>query len=232
MNSNIKSTLLRSFIASFLLSTLQILSPSTDLFAQETMPPFWKEIQNFKKQDSLSMPPKGGIVFVGSSSFTRWKDLENVYKKYNAINRGFGGSRITQANFYINDVIFPYEPRQVVIYSGENDLAAGSSAVELLNNFATFFSNIRKKLPNTQITYISMKLSPSRVQYADATIHGNKLIKDFLSHYKNTSFVDINPAMKAKDGSLRPELFVKDMLHMQPVGYDIWIKEITPHLIK
>lgn len=225
-----KSALFKPFISLFLLAFL--LAPALLSAQDKKTPPFWNEIQAFKKKDSISMPAKGGIVFVGSSSFRLWTELEKVYKKYGAINRGFGGSTITQANSYIDDLIVPYSPRQVVIYSGENDMAQGASAMEVLNNFAACFSNIRKKLPNTAVAYVSMKLSPSRTQYSDGVLHANTLIREFLGHYKNTAFIDVTSVMLAKDGSLRPELFIKDMLHMNQKGYDLWIKAITPHLLK
>jgi len=44
--------------------------PNSRLQAQ----PFKQEILQFQKSDSIVMPPKGQIVFAGSSSFTRWKD--------------------------------------------------------------------------------------------------------------------------------------------------------------
>lgn len=207
------------------------LSCSITVQAQQK-PAFWSAIQKFKQQDSVAMPAKNGIVFVGSSSFTNWTDLETVFKEYNAINRGFGGSTLAQANFYINDVVFPYEPRQVVIYSGENDIATDQvSAIETLNRFATFFTNIRNKFPEVAILYVSMKNSPSRTKYAETITHANQLIKSYLSSYSRTGFVDVNSKMMIKN-QLRPELFLEDMLHMRPAGYQIWIKEIKPHLLK
>ncbi|MDT3401910.1 GDSL-type esterase/lipase family protein [Mucilaginibacter terrae] len=199
-------------------------------FAQQK--PFWNEIQAFKKKDSLNAPAKGGILFVGSSSFTKWTELENVYKSYGAINRGFGGSNLVDANYYAKDIVFPYQARQIVIYSGENDIAGGASAIETLNRFATFFTSIRNNQPNVPVIYISMKQSPSRMKFASAVVHANALIKEYLTHYKATQFIDVDSKMHNKDGSLRPELFLPDMLHMKQPGYDIWIKEITPYLIK
>lgn len=196
-------------------------------------PAFWKDIQKFKQADSIAMPPKNGIVFVGSSSFTNWKALETVFKDYKAINRGFGGSTLEQANYYIADLVYPYEPRQVVIYSGENDIASDhTSALETLNRFATFFTNIRNKYPRAAVLYISIKNSPSRTRYAETMTHTNLLIKNYLAHYNNTHFVDVNSKMLDKNKQLRPELFLEDMLHLNPAGYAIWIKEITPYLIK
>src|SRR5919202_6508982 len=87
-------------------------------------PPFWDEIQAFKKQDSLHTPPKHAIVFVGSSSFQKWKDVQDYFPGYKIINRGFGGSSLPDVIRYADDVIIPYQPKQVVIYCGDNDLAS------------------------------------------------------------------------------------------------------------
>ena len=89
--------------------------------------PFAKEIAAFKKQDSLSFPGTGKILFVGSSSFTLWKDVQQYFPEYPIINRGFGGSSLTDLIRYAPDVIFPYDPRQIVIYCGENDFAGDTS---------------------------------------------------------------------------------------------------------
>ncbi|WP_316746653.1 GDSL-type esterase/lipase family protein [Pedobacter gandavensis] len=211
---------------------LFLLTLSFHLATAQQKPAFWKEIQEFKQQDSLAMPAKNGILFVGSSSFEKWKDLETVFKAYGAINRGFGGSTLAQANYYVADLVFPYEPRQVVIYSGENDIAMdGKSALETMNRFAAFFTNIRNKFPNVPVLYVSIKNSPSRTKFSAANEHTNLLIKDYLKHYPNTNFVDVNRKM-LRHKALRPELFLEDQLHMKPEGYEIWIKEITPYLIK
>lgn len=213
----------------FILSCL--VSLSTLGFAQQK-PAFWQDIQKFKAKDSVNAPAKGGILFIGSSSFTMWTDLEQVFKSYGAINRGFGGSNLVQANYYAKDIIFPYAARQIVIYSGENDIADGASAVEVLNRFATFFTNIRNQQPGVPVIYISIKQSPSREKHGATFVHANVLIKEYLGHYNATRFIDVDSKMHTADGKLRPELFREDMLHMKPAGYQIWIKELTPYLMK
>ncbi len=215
----------------FRLLFILLVSLSANSYAQSGKP-FWNDIQKFKHKDSLSMPAKKKVVFVGSSSFTRWNDLETVYKDYHAINRGFGGSTLQQANDYINELVFAYKPKQVVIYSGENDIAEGTSADETFSRFTTFFNNIRKGLPKANILYISMKLSPSRMKFADNVNKANTMIKEYISKQKNARFIDVNSKMLDANGAPRPDLFVEDMLHMKPAGYDIWIKEITPYLKK
>ncbi|ETZ24232.1 GDSL-type esterase/lipase family protein [Pedobacter sp. V48] len=214
----------------FRLVFVLLVSLSVNSYSQEK--PFWNDIQKFKHQDSISMPAKNKVVFVGSSSFTRWNDLETVFKDYHAINRGFGGSTLEQANAYIHELVFAYRPKQVVIYSGENDIATGTSVEQTYDRFVTFYNNLRKGLPKANIVYISMKQSPSRMKFADNVNKANTMIKAYMSKQKNAIFIDVNAKMLDSNGAPRPELFVEDMLHMKPEGYAIWIKEITPYLKK
>lgn len=200
--------------------------------AQQTKPPFWNEIQEFKKQDSISFPPEKSILFVGSSSFRMWNNLEQTYKDCNVINRGFGGSTLKDASFYADQIIFPYNPRQIVIYSGENDIASNISAQQTLKRFVTLFEAIRLKLPLVPVAFVSIKPSPSRLKFMPVMKESNLLIKTYLQKHKNTQFIDVFSPMLNEQGKPRPEIFLQDSLHMNARGYQIWEKAITPALIK
>ena len=78
--------------------------------------PFYNDIQQFKKQDSIHFPGKQQILFVGSSSFTKWTDIQDYFPSYPIINRGFGGSSLPDVIHYADDIIFPYQPKQIIIY--------------------------------------------------------------------------------------------------------------------
>src|SRR5262249_25646621 len=53
-------------------------------------PPFWDEIAEFKHLDSIRRPPSGAILFIGSSSFRKWTNVQSYFPGYTIINRGFG----------------------------------------------------------------------------------------------------------------------------------------------
>src|SRR5436189_4015614 len=127
-------------LAKYLLLVI-FFSVGHNVFAQR--PPFWNDIQTFKKQDSIQMPPQHEILFVGSSSFTKWTDVQNYFPGYTIINRGFGGSSLPDVIRYENDVIFKYKPRQIVIYCGENDLAASDTvtAKMVFDRFKKLFTD-------------------------------------------------------------------------------------------
>ncbi|GGK82125.1 GDSL-type esterase/lipase family protein [Rufibacter glacialis] len=217
----------------FFLLFLLIGSLSASAQAQ-TAPAFWSNIQAFKKQDSVQAPPANPIVFVGSSSFTRWKDIHASFPGYPIVNRGFGGSTLVDVIRYTYEIILPYQPKQVVIYCGENDLASGDSitAEEAVPRFMTLFGMIRTNLPNARISFVSIKPSPSRAHIQGKVKEANQDIKRFLKKQKNTDYIDVYAPMLDAQGNMREELYVGDRLHMKPEGYSIWQGIISPYLVK
>lgn len=201
---------------------------------QDQKPAFWDDIQAFKKQDSLQPPPQHAILFVGSSSFTKWKDVQDYFPGYPIINRGFGGSSLPDVIRYAGTIIYAYHPKEIVIYCGENDLAASDtvSAATVYKRFTILFNMIRKKLPGVPIVFISLKPSPSRWKLHDKMIEANDRIKTFLSEQSKTVFIDVYHKMLGPDGTPIKDIFIEDNLHMNPKGYAIWQKEIAPHLMK
>jgi lysophospholipase L1-like esterase len=202
-------------------------------FAQNTKHAFWDEIQAFNKQDSINMPAKGQILFVGSSSFTKWKDVQDYFPNHKILNRGFGGSTLQDVIYY-TDVIFKYDPKQIVIYCGENDLAASDTVTAQLvcDRFKKLFNDIRNKWQKVPVIFISIKPSPSRWRLKDKIIEANVLISDFLKKKKKTVFIDVYHKMLGTDGTPLPDIFIEDKLHMNAKGYAIWQKELEPYLLK
>jgi lysophospholipase L1-like esterase len=179
-------------------------------------------------------PESGSILFVGSSSFTMWKDVQNDFPAYKILNRGFGGSSLTDLIRYAPDVIYPYQPKQVVIYCGENDFVSSpnANADTVLTRFNQLFGMIRTRLPKAHILFVSIKPSPSRAKYMPEMVRANAMIKSFLKKKSKTGYVDVYNKMLLADGSPMPNIFLADKLHMNRTGYEIWQKAILPHLMK
>src|SRR3978361_1788958 len=112
------------------------------VFAQSGFP-FDNEIRDFKHQDSLSFPKPNGILFIGSSSIRKWTDLEQRFADKPIIRRGVGGCELSQlVAYYTPYILFPYHPRKIFIYAGENDIAAGKTADSVFANFKTLYRMI------------------------------------------------------------------------------------------
>ena len=196
--------------------------------------PFQDEIINFKKQDSLNYPPKSAILFAGSSSFRLWTDVQASFPGYTITNRGFGGSTLIDVIHSVNDIIIPYHPKQIVLYCGENDLAASDSVTPrvVLQRFKQLFTLIRSAIPNIPLVYVSIKPSPSRQALMPKMEKSNKLIRKYLKMFQHTAFADVYYKMLDQNGIPIKELFKEDNLHMNSQGYAIWQKVLKPYLLK
>lgn len=202
--------------------------------AQTTNNPFSAEIRRFQQLDYTHPPKANSILFYGSSSFRMWTDVQDYFPDSPIINRGFGGSCLTDLILFADQIVFPYQPRQILIYCGENDFASNDtlSAVTVTNRFIQLFKQIRTKLPGVQISYVSMKPSPSRWHLAAKFTEANHNIEEFLKEQSNTTYIDIWDKMLNKNSLPDSTLFLDDMLHMKAEGYKLWQLEIAPHLTK
>lgn len=196
--------------------------------------PFKQDIQSFLREDSAKPPAAGQVLFVGSSSFRMWQDVQTYFPTVPIINRGFGGSTLKDVIYYEKQIIAPYKPRKIVIYCGENDFAESDTveATMVLERFKTLFAMIRQDLPGVPVIFVSIKPSPSRQHLMPKMALGNQLIKRFLRKQKKTAFVDVYHKMLNTKGEPRPELFLEDKLHMNRQGYLIWQKALAPLLAK
>jgi len=194
---------------------------------------FVNEVNTFSKIDSLEEPPNQAILLIGSSSFTYWKDVASYFPGHVFINRAFGGSSLTHQIEYVEKVVYPYQPKQILIYCGENDIATSHSvtADTVFNRFVRLYQLIRIKYPKVRISFVSIKPSPVRAEFLPTVIAANKLIADFCRRSKKTDYIDVFSPMLGSDGKPIEELFIADRLHMNPKGYLIWSKVITPYLI-
>lgn len=201
-------------------------------FSQEKKPMFWQDIQEFKKKDQQTPPQKDAILLIGSSSFTKWQDVSDYFPGKTIINRGFGGSRLIDLNYFSEDLLSPYQPKQIIVYCGENDFADDKNlkADVVVERFKTFYQKIRSKFPNIEVDYISIKYSPSREHLWPQMKKANKKIKKFMKKEKKAEFIDITKVMNDSKGNIRKDIFVEDMLHMTPEGYRLWTSVMNPYM--
>lgn len=189
-----------------------------------------KVITAFEQEDQVSKPPRKPIVFTGSSSIQLWETLAQDFPNKKVLNRGFGGSQTFEVLQLADRIILPYRPRQVVIYVGDNDLAAGKTSAQIFTDFKALYTKIRQGRPKTHVTFISIKPSPSRKHLLPAIVQTNQLIRDFLQMQRRTGYVDVYQLMLTPLGKFNPALYQADSLHMTEAGYRIWAAAVRPAL--
>ena len=190
-----------------------------------------QSIAAFDAADRGHTPPPGGIVFVGSSSIRLWNHLEDDFRAPPVvINRGFGGSKMSDCTRYLSRLVIPYKPRLVLVYAGDNDLAEGKSPQEIFQSFVKFVEGVHRELPATLIAYISVKPSPARAMLIPKARETNRLILQYINAGQNLDFIDVFTPMLDADGRPRAELFRADALHLNNTGYALWKSIIGPHV--
>jgi lysophospholipase L1-like esterase len=196
---------------------------------------FWGfQISAYEKQDRINPPKPGVVVFTGSSSIRFWRTLSDDMKPLDAINRGFGGSQLSQVNEYAARIVLPYRPKAVVLYAGENDMSWPwhKSADTVLTDFRQFVKIVHTAIPGTRIYYISMKPDPARWGNWPALANANRIVEAYCRTEDRVKFIDVSAAMLDAQGKPRRELFRRDGLHMNSQGYALWTSIIRSVLLE
>jgi lysophospholipase L1-like esterase len=217
-------------LVAFLLSQFPASAQSLNSAKKETAKEWELFIKAFEVSDKTNPPPKNAILFIGSSSIRIWTNVAEYFPEHKVINRGFGGSQISDSVRYVERIVLPYKPKAIVFYAGDNDMAGGKTPKQIRNDFERFVYKVHWALPETKIFFISIKPSPSRWKFHDQVIITNQMIKDLTKKKKELTFIDVYTAMINEQGLPREELFLKDKLHLNQKGYELWTSIIKPYL--
>lgn len=190
-----------------------------------------KTVRTFEDWDRKNSFPKDAVLFVGSSSIRLWPTRE-CFGKFDVINRGFGGSQISDVIYFAERIVLPYKPKVIVFYAGDNDIAGGKTAKRVFDDYRKFTDLVQKQLPRTKIIFIGIKPSGSRWSFWNTMKDANKMIEDYSK--KDDRLYYFDSAAPLLDSNSRPkdDLFLKDKLHLNDKGYEIWTKLLIPIIKK
>jgi len=189
-------------------------------------------IQAFETADSENPPPKNAILFVGSSSIVYWRTLSEDMVPLNVINRGFGGSQMHELNMYRDRIVTNYQPKAVVVYEGDNDVAAGKSVDEIIPEYVSFIEHLNESLDKVDIYLIAVKPSIARATMWETMQAVNEQLMELSKQHENVHYFDIASPMLQSSGEVKDDIFVDDGLHMNAAGYEIWTNVIRPVLLE
>jgi lysophospholipase L1-like esterase len=193
--------------------------------------PDWaRDMARFAAEDAASPPPADAYVFTGSSSVRLWNTLARDFPGKPVLNRGFGGSQLRDAVHHADQVAIGYRPRMVLLYAGDNDIDAGRTPRQVLEDFRAFVARLREASPDVRIGFIAIKPSPARADQLPRQRAANALVRSEAARLRGVDFIDVATPMLDASGQPRPELFVEDRLHMNAAGYALWRRVVAPYL--
>lgn len=206
-----------------ILATTLVLSPALAVGQAADPDPgrFAEAIGRFAEWDRQNSHPPDAVLFVGSSSIVRWQTAER-FPDLTVINRGFGGSHISDVTHFIDETVLRYNPALIVLYAGNNDVAGGKAPRQVLEDYQTFVGSVHRHSPDTPILFISIHPSPLRWADWPGMHEANALIRTWSASSSTLHYVDIATPMLREGREPSADLFVEDRLHLSDAGYDLW----------
>ncbi len=190
----------------------------------------WYEDEVGQLDKKLRNSSPNSVIFYGSSTVRLWTGLEQDFPDVKPINAGFGGSTLAACAWFFERLIVPAKPRALVLYAGDNDLGDNRHPEEVYLSFCALAAKIQRDLPDTDVTFVSIKPSPSRWHIVEQIRAANRYIENEIKRLPRFSFVDLTPVMLTPDGEPRKELYQADGLHMNADSYALWRRELTAHV--
>lgn len=182
-----------------------------------------------KKYDTLLDITKETIVFTGSSSVRIWSDLQERFPNHQIVNSGFGGSQASDLLAYSNELILRYKPKKVFIYEGDNDISDGKDSKIIISDIMGIIRKIREQNPAVKVVLIAAKPSIARWNLKRDYKRLNRKFKRMSRKDADIWYVDVwKPMLDGRN--VKQDIFIKDGLHMNAKGYEIWYNAMKPFL--
>ncbi len=177
---------------------------------------------------------KGGIVFIGDSQ-------TDIFKMYTAFpegidgkriyNRGIGGDRIEGVLERLDVSVIDLEPSEIHVLIGVNDVLwpVDYTHGNLRPGYERLFSALKSVAPQAKIIVYSVTpidKSQDRVGTClQDVVTANKQLEEVCKEY-GLEFRDIYSLLADKDGGYKKGM-TTDGVHYSPIGFTVWIDQIT-----
>lgn len=172
------------------------------------------------------------ILVTGSSSVRLWDSIHTDLAPYRVMQRGYGGSKLSDFNLYADRIIKPHPFKAILVFVA-NDIHGGEddrTPREMFQLYQILVQGIRSRNPNTPVFWIETTPTPRRWHVNNKVRKANKRIREWSYTNEDLHFIS------TFDDYLTPELkpdssfFREDMLHLNRKGYRQWSEIILSSL--
>jgi len=174
------------------------------------------------------------VLLVGDSITIQWGDSwQRHFPTRKAINIGIGGDKTQNVLWRLDHGgVDGLEPRVIMLMIGNNNMfftpETGTEAAAL--GIKACVTNLREKFPTAPL--IVTKILPSAapgVPFYEDTKKTNAAVDALnLSADPQVQVLDLWQDFVNSDGTIKPELYTADKIHLSPQGYAVWAAKLQP----
>lgn len=184
-------------------------------------------------ETGVSIPPYS-VLLAGSSSMENWSTSAADLSPLTTANVGIGGTTVEQwRDALAARLIYPYNPRAVVLYVGINNIInAGKSGAETGAALLELFDQIHLHLPEATVYYVLINYVPGYYQkYGTDIAAANRMVTDYAAAHDYMCLIDAGETLMKPNGTPNTAYFLRDGLHMSLCGYTLWGEAVKEALI-
>jgi lysophospholipase L1-like esterase len=190
------------------------------------------DIRQFDSLNRAEISDQNTLLVTGSSSVRLWDSIHTDLAPYQVMQRGYGGARLTDYNYYAKRIIKPHPFKAILIFVA-NDISGGNNdrtPREMFQLYKILVEQIRSNNPGTPIFWIETTPTPSRWHAIEQVRKANRLIRDYCIKNSDLFFISTYDAFLNSQGLPDSTHFRDDMLHLNPEGYKVWAATIKSSL--
>lgn len=174
---------------------------------------------------------QGAVAFFGDSITQGWgTDFQNQFPGVKLANRGIGGDTTRGMLIRLQEDVLALHPSAIVMLMGTNDIEVGIDPVDITKNIALILAAIKKHDPAVPVVLCQVFPSSATKNRPQATIKDlNTRVAALVKGDAQVTVIDTWALFAEAAGDADPQWF-KDLLHLNPAGYQRWGAALRPIL--
>ena len=199
----------------------------------------------YYEENIIKPENKGGTIFIGDSYFSGqlkngkpsfWSDFYEDYTDGKTFLMGISGSQIVNWEVVAERIVYPMEPKEIVLHIGFNDVhSSNRSAYEIATRIIAMLEEFREKLPDTKIYYCSVEPKKNALDsgsqfYEKSMIYApmiNTMLEAYTYENTNVTFVNTRQLFFNEDGTINRSYYLStDLSHPTLEAYEAYRKLI------
>jgi len=195
----------------------------------------WEDdIVHFDSLNLVEFSDAGTLLVTGSSSIRMWDSIHKDLAPYQVMQRGYGGAKLTDFNYYADRIIKARKFKAIVVFIA-NDISGveeDKTPRQVKQLFKELVKQVRARNPGTPLFWVEVTPTPKRWKVSTEIQEASALIENYCGKHEDLHFIGTFDHYITVQGLPDSTFFMHDMLHLNRSGYRLWSEIIKTSLDK